>query len=181
MKIMLYFKPGRHDGLCGFVAAINAIRYLERSAASAAQLREAEFFNEAVECLARVPGCDLRILKSDPAIGGVDPFQIRDLCVLLSERIGLAVQVTLANVSEKLPFDLRYRAAFERGRPFAFVVPYRDGSHWVAALPNDDQSYKLVDDGGARICLLRRGDGPKLAAQSVIALWGIATTPPCPV
>ncbi|WP_294312332.1 hypothetical protein [uncultured Sphingomonas sp.] len=177
---MLYFKPSPHDGLCGFVAAINAIRYLQRRAALTEQLDDAEFFNEAVECLARVPGCDLRILKNDPAIGGIDPFQIRDLCVLISERVGLGVHVRLANVSEKLPFAARYRSAFERGVPFAFVVPYRDGSHWVAALPNDDQSYRLVDDGGARICLLRRGDGPKLAAQSVIALWGIATAPPCP-
>lgn len=168
---MLYFKPGPHDGLCGFVAAINAIRYLERFAASATQLKEAEFFNEAVECLARVPGCDLRILKSDPAIGGVDPFQIRNLCVLLTERIGLAVQVTLGNVSERLPFEVRYRSAFEKGKPFAFVVPYRDGSHWVAALPCDERSYRLVDDGSARICRLRGGDGPKLATKSIIFIW----------
>lgn len=60
-----YYKQGPHDGLCGFVAALNALRFLLRCTDHpVARDDDAAFFDEAVECLARVPGCDLRILKA---------------------------------------------------------------------------------------------------------------------
>lgn len=71
---MRYYKQGQHDGLCGFVAALNVLDFLQRRTGHAfARDDDAAFFDEAVECVARVPGCDLRILKSDPRWGVSTP------------------------------------------------------------------------------------------------------------
>jgi hypothetical protein len=168
---MRYYKQGPHDGLCGFVAALNALRFLQRCTGHAfARDDDAVFFDEAVECLARVPGCDLRILKGDPAVGGIDPFQVRDLCRMFTERVALPINVTLTSGPEKMPIAARYRGLLSQNDTFAIIVPYRDGSHWVTLLPLDKKSYRVIDQGRASITLLRGGDGPRLASDTAIIL-----------
>jgi hypothetical protein len=168
---MTHFKQGLHDGLCGFYAALNAIRSFAGDANPPLNDIDAQtIFDEAVECLFRVPGCDLRILKGDPAIGGIDALQVRDLCALLSDRFDLPLTIKLSRPVEKRPFAARYRAYCAEGNRFAFVVPYRDDSHWVTALPYDRHSYRLIDNGRALVTPLRGGDGPRLATHSVVEL-----------
>lgn len=168
---MPYFRQGPYDGLCGFISTLNALRYLQRCIDHPlAQDDDQTSFDEAVECLFRVPGCDLRILKGDPAIGGIDPFQVRDLCVIMANRFDIPLTVVLRSASTRIPFATRYRAAYIKGDHFAFVVPYRDDSHWVAALPHDKSSYRLVDEGQASNIRLRGGEGPKFATHSIIEL-----------
>ncbi|WP_294211009.1 hypothetical protein [uncultured Sphingomonas sp.] len=164
-----YFRQGPHDGLCGFVAAINAVRFLQHAVDRHDDINENDFFNEAVECLARLPGCDLRILKNDPAVGGIDPFQVRDLCVSLVERLALPLTVSPPAVT-KMRFATRYRLAYAEGQQFALVAPFRDGSHWVAALSHSDRTYCLVDHGYATITALSKPSAPKLATDAVVEL-----------
>jgi hypothetical protein len=168
---MRYYKQGPHDGLCGFVAALNALRFLQRCTDHLfARDDDAAFFDEAVECLARVPGCDLRILKSDPAVGGIDPFQVRDLCRIFAERVALPINVTLASGPGKMPIAARYHGLLSQSDMFAIIVPYRDGSHWIALLPLDTKSYRVIDQGRASSTLLRGGDGPRLATDTAVTL-----------
>ncbi len=168
---MRYYKQGPHDGLCGFVAALNALRFLQRCTDHLfARDDDAAFFDEAVECLARVPGCDLRILKSDPAVGGIDPFQVRDLCRVFAERVALPVNVALASGPDKMPIAARYRGLLSQNDTFAIIVPYRDGSHWVTLLPADSKSYRIIDQGRTLTTLLRGGDGPRLATDTAVTL-----------
>lgn len=166
---MRYFRQGPHDGLCGFVAAINAVRFLQHEIGRADEINEYDFFDESVECLARLPGCDLRVLKNDPAVGGIDPFQIRDLCISLVERLALPVTVSPPAVI-KMRFATRYRLAYAEGQKFALVAPFHDGSHWVAALSHSDRTYCLVDHGRATITALSGPSTPKLAADAVVEL-----------
>jgi len=166
-----YFKQSPHDGLCGFYAAINAVHSFREVACPPLNCDDMqELFDEAVECLFRVPGCDLRILKGDPAVGGIDSFQVRDLCVIMADRFDLPLSVALRTGSTRIPFATRYRTAYAKGDHFAFIVPYRDDSHWVAALPHDKSSYRLVDEGRASITRLRGGGGPKFATHSIVEL-----------
>jgi hypothetical protein len=168
---MRYYKQGPHDGLCGFVATLNALRFVQRCTGHPfARDDDAAFFDEAVECLARVPGCDLRILKSDPAVGGIDPFQVRDLCRMFAERIALPINVTLASGADKMSIAARYRGLLSQNDTFAIIVPYRDGSHWVTLLPVDSRSYRVIDQSRASVTLLRGGDGPRLASDTAIIL-----------
>ncbi|MGR6331479.1 hypothetical protein ACU5AX_20680 [Sphingomonas sp. XXL09] len=166
---MRYFRQGPHDGLCGFIAAINAVRFLQHEAGRGDDIDEDEFFNEAVECLARLPGCDLRVLKNDPSLGGIDPFQVRDLCVAITERLALPLTVSPPAVL-KTRFSNRYRLAYAEGQRFAFVAPLRDGSHWIAALRHDNMSYGLVDDGRATVTPLSGPKALSLAADAVVEL-----------
>lgn len=72
---MHYYKPGPHDGRCGFVAALNTLRFLQRCTHHLfARDDDAAFFDEAVECLAHVSNCEQRILNSDPAVGEHRPL-----------------------------------------------------------------------------------------------------------
>jgi hypothetical protein len=164
-----YFSQGPHDGLCGFFAAINAVRFLQHEAGRADDINENDFFNEAVECLARLPGCDLRILKNDPAVGGIDPFQVRDLCVALTERLALPLTVSSPAVIE-MRFSTRYRLTYADGQQFALVAPFRDGSHWIAALSHSSMTYHLIDHGRATVTPLSGPATPKLAVDAVVEL-----------
>jgi hypothetical protein len=164
-----YYRQGPHDGLCGFFASINAVRFLQHEAGRAHDISENDFFNEAVECLARLPGCDLRILKNDAAVGGIDPFQVRDLCVALTERLALPVFVSPPAVIE-MRFSTRYRLAYADGTQFALVAPFHDGSHWIAALSHSSMTYHLIDHGRATVTPLSGPATPKLAVDAVVEL-----------
>jgi hypothetical protein len=168
---MLYYKQGPHDGLCGFIAVLNAFRILEHGPDH--QLAcddDHDFFDEAVEALARVPGVDIRILRGNPTVGGIDQFQVRDLAIVLAERIELPVAVELINTNAKMPFASRYRKLLAATDNFALIVPYRDYSHWITIAPKDRTSYYLIDEGEASPLALRGGDGPKLANDMAIVL-----------
>lgn len=166
---MRYFRQGPHDGLCGFFAAINGVRFLQSEAGCANDIDDDAFFNEAVECLARIPGCDLRILKNDLAIGGIDPFQVRDLCVALAERLNLPLSVS-PPAFIKMRFSARYRLAYANANRFALVAPLRDGSHWIAALKHSKMAYRLVDDGRDSVTPLSGPSVPRLATDAVVEL-----------
>lgn len=166
---MRYFKQGRHDGLCGFYAVLNAFRFLQH-AAGHTYLRDDDgaLFDDAVECLARVPGVDIRVLKSNAAIGGIDQFQIRDLCQILAQRIDLAVQIDLIGSRQAMPFRQRYRALWNQGKVFAAISAYRDGSHWTLATHHLPDAYRLIDEGRSRTMRLNDPEGPKLAADAAV-------------
>lgn len=171
---MLYYKQGPHDGLCGFIAVLNAFRILEHGPDhQSACDDDHEFFDEAVEALARVPGVDIRILRGNPAVGGIDQFQVRDLAIVFAERIALPVVVTLVSAEAKMPFASRYRKLLATTDNFAVIVPYRDHSHWITIAPKDRASYYLVDEGEASLIALRGGDGPKLANDVAIVLTSV--------
>lgn len=175
---MRFYKQGPHDGLCGFVAVLNAFRILEHGADHEFACDDNhEFFDEAVEALARVPGVDIRILRGNPAVGGIDQFQVRDLAMVFAERIALPVVVTLVSADAKKPFAPRYRKLLATAENFALIVPYRDHSHWITTAPKDRASYYLIDEGEARPIALRGGDGPKLANDVAIVLT--LPSPPC--
>lgn len=166
---MRYFRQGPHDGLCGFFAAINSVRFLQHEAGRAGDISDNDFFNEAVECLARVPGCDLRVLKNDAAVGGIDPFQVRDLCVTLTERLALPLTVSPPAMIE-MRFSTRYRLAYAEGHQFALVAPFHDGSHWIAALSHSAMSYRVIDHGRASVTMISGSEKSKLAADAVVEL-----------
>jgi hypothetical protein len=168
---MRFYKQGPHDGLCGFMAVLNAFRILEHGADHEfACDDDHEFFDEAVEALARVPGVDIRILRGNPAVGGIDQFQVRDLAMVFGERIAFPVAVELINTNAKMPFASRYRKLLAATGGFALIVPYRDHSHWVTIAPKDRTFYYLIDEGEAHPVALRGGDGPKLANDVAIVL-----------
>jgi hypothetical protein len=168
---MVYYRQSPHDGLCGFISALNALRFLQqRTNHLFADSDDQTFFDEAIECLARVPGCDLRILKGDPMFGGIDPFQVRDLCRLIAERTSMRIDVTLNLGDPKVPIAARYRSLLNNSEIFACIASYRDGSHWVALLPYDLKAYQIVDQGKATVVPVRGGGGPKLANDMLIAL-----------
>jgi hypothetical protein len=168
---MRFYKQGPHDGLCGFIAVLNAFRILEHGADHEFACDDGhEFFDEAVEALARVPGVDIRILRGNPAVGGIDQFQVRDLAIVLAERIAFPVAVALLNTNAKMPFASRYRKLLATTDNFAVIVPYRDHSHWITIAPKDRTFYYLIDDGEASLVALRGGDGPKLANDVAIVL-----------
>jgi len=168
---MRFYKQGPHDGLCGFIAVLNAFRILEHGADHEFPCDDGhEFFDEAVEALARVPGVDIRILRGNPAVGGIDQFQVRDLAIVLAERIAFPVAVELIDTNAKMPFTSRYRKLLAATDDFALIVSYRDHSHWVTIAPKDRTSYYLIDEGEAHPVALRGGDGPKLANNVAIVL-----------
>ncbi len=168
---MRFYRQGPHDGLCGFIAVLNAFRILEHGADHEfACDDDHEFFDEAVEALARVPGVDIRILRGNPAVGGIDQFQVRDLAMVFAERIAFPVAVTLINTHAEMPFASRYRKLLATTDNFAIIVPYRDHSHWITIAPKDRTSYYLIDGGEACPIALRGGDGPKLANDVAIIL-----------
>ena len=171
---MLYYKQGPHDGLCGFIAVLNAFRILEYGPDHQFACNDDhEFFDEAVEALARVPGVDIRILRGNPSVGGIDQFQVRDLAMVFAERIAFPVVVTLANTAAKSPFASRYRELLATTDSFAVIVPYRDHSHWITIAPKDRTSYYLIDEGKSYPIALRGGDGPKLANDVAIVLTSV--------
>lgn len=175
---MRFYRQGPHDGLCGFIAVLNAFRILEHGADHQLACDDDHvFFDEAVEALARVPGVDIRILKGDPAVGGIDQFQVRDLAVVLAERIAFPVVVTLVGADGRMPFASRYRKLLATNDNFAVIVPYRDHSHWVTIAPKDRTFYYLIDEGEACPLALRGGDGPKLANDVAIVLTTVQSRP----
>lgn len=168
---MPYFKQGSHDGLCGFYAVLNAFRHLQRATGHTFLLDDdPEFFDEAIECLARTPGVDMRILKGNPAVGGMDQFTIRDLCVLFAERIDLPIAIDIVGSRQRMPFARRYKSLRAVSERFAIIASHRDGTHWVAAVDHDADSYRLIDHGRSRLIALRGGDGPKLASDVAVVL-----------
>ncbi len=166
-----YFQQGTHDGLCGFYAVLNAFRYVQQQSGHD-YLRDddAAFFDEAVECLARVPGVDIRIMKNDNAFGGIDQFQIRDLCKIFSERVDLDVAVNMITGRQSIPFRRRYRMLLKHQKMFALIVAYRDGSHWVAVAPSHHDGYLLLDDGTFRETQFGHQDAPVLARNASVLL-----------
>jgi hypothetical protein len=169
---MRFYKQGPHDGLCGFIAVLNAFCILEHGPDHEfACDDDHEFFDEAVEALARVPGVDIRILRGNPAVGGIDQFQVRDLAIVFAERIAFPIAVTLANA--KTPFASRYRKLLATTDSFAVIVPYRDHSHWITIAPKDRTFYYLIDEGEAHPIALRGGNGPKLANDVAIVLTAV--------
>jgi hypothetical protein len=172
---MRFYRQGPHDGLCGFIAVLNAFRILEHGPDHQfACDNDHEFFDEAVEALARVPGVDIRILRGNPAVGGIDQFQVRDLAIVLAERVAFPVAVTLINTNAKMPFASRYRKLHATTDNFALVVPYRDHSHWITAAPKDRTFFYLIDEGESYTIALRGGDGPKLANDVAIVLTTVS-------
>lgn len=168
---MRYFKQGEHDGLCGLYAVINSFRYLQQAAGHDYLLdRDALFFDEAVECLARVPGVDIRVLKSNSLIGGIDQFQIRDLCRIFAERIDLEITIDLVGPRQQMPFAQRYRALWQYGRAFAVIAAHRGGTHWVGAAGHQADTYRLIDGGRSRSVRFNSGRGPKLATDAAVVL-----------
>lgn len=99
-----------------------------------------------MEALARVPSVDIRILSGNPAIGGIDQFQVHDFTIVFAERIAFPIAVTLANA--KTSFASRYRKLPATTNNFAVIVPYRDRIHWITIAPRDRTSYYLIK--GAR-------------------------------
>ncbi len=171
---MRFYKQGPHDGLCGFIAVLNAFRILEHGAGHEFACNDDhEFFDEAVEALARVPGVDIRILRGNPAVGGIDQFQVRDLATVFAERIAFPVAVTLINTNARMPFASRYRKLLATEDNFALIVPYRDHSHWITIAPKDRTSYYLIDEGEPYPIALRGGTGPKLANDVIIILTNV--------
>lgn len=168
---MRYFRQGPHDGLCGFFAALNGLWFLAYRGrqTDAAEDRES-FFDEAVECLARVPGIDIRVLKGDPETGGIDQFQIRDLCRIMIERLSLRITAEIADPREPMSFVARYLVLLSTNEPFAIIAAHQDGSHWITAVPNDRTRYGLIDRGKLSLTSLNRGSGPRLASDAVVTL-----------
>ncbi|MEG3088508.1 hypothetical protein [Sphingomonas sp. PB4P5] len=168
---MRYFKQGQHDGLCGFYAALNAFRYIQHTAKHILLREEdAAFYDEGVECLARVPGIDIRVLKSNSAIGGIDQFQIRDLCRIFAERIDLDISIELIGHRQRMSFSQRYGSLWAHGKAFAVIAAHRDGSHWVVAARHQTHAYQLIDNGRSQPIALRGGDGPQLATDAAVVL-----------
>ena len=168
---MRYFKQGDHDGLCGFYAVLNAFRYLQHETGHQVLIDDdAAFFDEAVECLARLPGIDIRILKANSDVGGIDQYQIRDLCRLLAERIELDVSIELAGRKQAMPFRQRYRSLWKQGRSFAIIAAYRDGSHWIAATRGELNACCVIDAGHARLPSFVANDEPRLARDAAVIL-----------
>ncbi|MGY4398053.1 hypothetical protein ACVWZA_003255 [Sphingomonas sp. UYAg733] len=168
---MRYFSQGDHDGLCGFFAVLNAFRFLQQSSGHSVLIdNDTAFFDEAVECLARVPGVDIRVLKSNPAIGGIDQFQIRDLCALFAERIDLGITVGIIGPRQRMPFARRYRSLWRCGKAFGVIAAHRDGSHWIVAARHNQDAYLLIDEGTSRSIPLKPAEEPKLAADAAVIL-----------
>lgn len=172
-----YFRQGEHDGLCGFYAVFNAFRSLQwQTGHHYLRDDDSAFFDEAVECLARVPGTDIRVLKNNYLSGGTDPLQIRALCEIFAERIDLNIEIEFATSSSPIPFRRGYQRLFKQSEKFAMIVVLRDGSHWMVATPKQRDTYFLVDGGAA--CSVRFG-APTAAAfaqDAMIVVKGGALT-----
>jgi len=165
-----YFKQGAHDGLCGFYATLNAFRYLLEATGQYPIHDDWAFFDEAVECLARVPGVGVRILMNDHRVGGIDQYQIRDLCSILAERLDLAIDIALIGPGKKMPFARRYRALQSRGQPFVLIVAHRDGSHWTVVTGYERHAYCLIDDGLCRSIPIKNDERRQFASDSAVVL-----------
>ncbi len=167
-----YFMQGSHDGLCGLYATLNGFRALQE-ASTKQFLRHDDhaFFDEAVECLARVPGVDIRILKNNPLIGGIDQFQIRDLCTLLAERMNIRMEIAVIGPNQRMPFARRYRALHAGGRPFAIIAAHRNGSHWTVVAGHERNAYLSIDRGRSEeIDFKSGGESRKLASDAAVVL-----------
>jgi hypothetical protein len=166
-----YYRQGPHDGLCGLYATLNAFRCLTDGSDGQGIIDDDRtFFNEAVECLARVGGVGVRVIMNDPYIGGVDQYQMRDLAVALAERINLDVRVTLIGPEAAMTFARRYRTLQAFGEPFSVIAAFRDGSHWVAITRHSRDAYGLIDGGRCRIISLRDKAAPRLAKDAALVL-----------
>ncbi len=168
---MGYFKQGSHDGLCGLYATLNGILALqEASTIQFLGYNNHAFFDEAVECLARVPGIDIRILKSCPVVGGIDQFQIRDLCTLLAERMNIPMEIAVIGPDQRMPFARRYRALHAGNQPFAIIAAYRDGSHWTVVARHERNAYRSIDGGRSAEIYFKTGESRKLANDAAVVL-----------
>lgn len=168
---MGYFKQGSHDGLCGLYATVNSFRALQEASTNQFLRHDNHaFFDEAVECLARVPGVDIRILKNSPLVGGIDQFQIRDLCTLLAERINIRMEISVIGPDQRMPFARRYQALHAVNQPFAIIAAHRDGSHWTVVARHERNAYLSIDGGRSEEISFRSGESRKLASNAAVVL-----------
>lgn len=162
-----YFKQG-DDGLCGFYAIINAVKYLNNSSSDAgpSEFSDEKLFDEAVESLARTYGADIRILKRNPDVGGIDVFQIAPLVSDLIYRLQLPYSVSIHRGEET--FSQIYRTAWRSSKNFALAICYRNGKHWVTAARRNETEYWLIDNSQPKVGLVDARTSPQLSGTGCL-------------
>lgn len=146
---MYVYQQGRHDGLCGLYAILNAFRHLERQSPDSFSLTvdNQAYFDEMVEVLARCGGASLRMLVGNSDIGGLDVNYIAAVCHRYIRNNDLPIKIDFCSRWKKLTFIERYSWLQRRGIPFAFIAAHRNGGHWVAVGDSGPGHYDMIDEG----------------------------------
>jgi len=171
-KEMRFFAQAEYDGLCGFYAALNALRWIDSSTENKKPTEQENqyFFVEAVTCLARVRGVTIQILKNDPNVGGIDRLQIKELCELIVERLELPFKVEDSTNSRRSFLELMRTLKSDK-RKFAAIVGTPNGGHWVVVADHRDTSaYHLIDNSAPVRTPFTGLGSRKLSGEDVVIL-----------
>lgn len=174
---MEYFAQAQHDGLCGLYAALNGFAHLSPEAGMqesfVSDVDRQDFFDCAIDSLARVPGVDIRVVKGSL---GLDEFQIEELCRIIAIRRALPVSVDRQTFRRPKRFSERYSELVSYPQAFALLIPFLDNSHWVTIVRSDRSGfYTLVDNGPS--VETRLGEGRRYSRTDAIILRHEATAP----
>ncbi|WP_292026578.1 hypothetical protein [Brevundimonas sp. UBA2416] len=130
------FQQAEYDGLCGFYAALNAMRFLEeQNPARFGPLprKDQDLFNDAVDCLSAI-GVGIDIIRGD---GGLIEGRIARVCSALKLEYDLPIRVhriSRLHKSNWRSFSDVLAAAkqLSPSKAFAIVASCEDGRHWTA-------------------------------------------------
>ena len=161
-----WFVQGQHDGLCGFYAALNAIwdfvahSYVVDQSEDESELdyglfgrdgRRRKFFDECVECLGRIGG--INILKSHPAVGGLDVFRLEEFVGLVARTQQLPLTAKRFAFQDECEMSFNKALASLESKigetydDFALICGAEAGGHWVTILRKSKGGFKLIDPG----------------------------------